>query len=194
MFKQLTRKNVLLATGVLVLLTGVVSAAHSRNSSSPASYTAPETKTQDTTPMANVSTPAPEPVSPSIGQPKPATSTPAPTPQPKSEPTPPANPYESGSSGWYVWDKRTSVSKKVGNNWFNFTAWAYYAQNSGYIVNLSPEQYAIITGSNGLLGFVDSLNADGTITISCMNCYAGYARVGTKQISAQEQPAYKYIH
>ena len=66
-----------------------------------------------------------------------------------------------------------------------------------FVINRTPAAGAVFqtdTGYYGHVGIVDSVNADGTITISDMNGIAGWGRVGTKTITQDEWGRYKYIH
>ena len=71
------------------------------------------------------------------------------------------------------------------------------ALSGWFRIDRTPEAGAVFQtdyGYYGHVGIVDSVNSDGTITISDMNGIAGWGRVGTKTIDSSEWGKYKYIH
>ncbi|MBQ3310060.1 LysM peptidoglycan-binding domain-containing protein [Candidatus Saccharibacteria bacterium] len=109
-----------------------------------------------------------------------------------------SNPMPYGWCTYYAWGQRS----KMGGNYVlpgglgNANTWDNVLSGS-YLVNRSPAPGAVFqtdTGYYGHVGIVDSVNADGTITISDMNGISGWGRVGTKTIGQDEWGRYKYIH
>ena len=97
-------------------------------------------------------------------------------------------------SNWYVYDK---TGGKIGSTWGNANSWATAAQAAGFTVNNTPEEGAIMQSSEGAFGhvaFVESVNNDGSITVSEMNYDGGPFAISTRTISASEASSYNYIH
>ncbi|MDU3186447.1 MAG: CHAP domain-containing protein [Staphylococcus epidermidis] len=70
-------------------------------------------------------------------------------------------------------------------------------QAAGFTVNNTPEEGAIMQSSEGAFGhvaFVESVNNDGSITVSEMNYDGGPFAISTRTISANEASSYNYIH
>ena len=104
------------------------------------------------------------------------------------------NLYTSGQCTWYVYDK---TGGKIGSTWGNANSWATAAQAAGFTVNNTPEEGAIMQSSEGAFGhvaFVESVNNDGSITVSEMNYDGGPFSISTRTISASEASSYNYIH
>jgi surface antigen len=94
-----------------------------------------------------------------------------------------------------VFNRRTAVGKPVGTTWVNPQQWGYYAQRDGYTVNKNPEKWAISVRSSGnILGFVESVNDDGSLIVTAMNYMSGWHKVDTFQIPTSEFAAYSFIH
>ena len=93
------------------------------------------------------------------------------------------NGYDYGYCTWYV---ATQIS--VPGNWGNASSWAYYASLSGWNVSKAPTVGAIAQkgGGEGHVAIVDSVNADGTVTIRDMNGFAGWGRVGVGTVPISE--------
>ena len=69
----------------------------------------------------------------------------------------------------------------------NANSWASAAQAAGFTVNNTPEEGAIMQSSEGAFGhvaFVESVNNDGSITVSEMNYDGPFSY--TRTISASE--------
>ncbi|KQC16447.1 hypothetical protein SETS_11200, partial [Staphylococcus epidermidis] len=99
-----------------------------------------------------------------------------------------------GQCTWYVYDK---TGGKIGSTWGNANSWATAAQAAGFTVNNTPEEGAIMQSSEGAFGhvaFVESVNNDGSITVSEMNYDGGPFAISTRTISASEASSYNYIH
>ncbi len=101
-----------------------------------------------------------------------------------------SNGYDYGYCTWYV---ASQIS--VPSNWGNANTWAYYAALSGWTVSSVPRQGSIAQTSVGYAGhvaIVQSVNADGTVTISEMNATAGWGRVDTRTVPASSFEHYIY--
>lgn len=93
------------------------------------------------------------------------------------------NGYDFGNCTWYV-----ASQIPVPANWGNANTWAYYARLSGWNVGSAPSAGAIAQTSAGYFGhvaIVQSVNGNGTITISEMN-HAGFDVRDTRTVSASE--------
>ena len=69
--------------------------------------------------------------------------------------------------------------------------------SAGYTVNNSPSQGAILQTSQGAFGhvaYVESVNSNGSITVSEMNYGHGVGVVTSRTISASQAASYNYIH
>jgi len=103
------------------------------------------------------------------------------------------NSYPAGQCTWFV----KNALSWVGNNWGNASGWGASAAAAGRAVNGTPAAGAVAVfapgqagaGALGHVAVVDSVNSDGTITISEGN-YAGMA-YHVRTISAA---GWQYIH
>lgn len=103
------------------------------------------------------------------------------------------NKYAYGWCTWYAWSRRRDLPGNMGNA----NMWARNAARAGYSVNKSPRAGDVFqTGAGwyGHVGYVESVNGDGSITISDMNGRGGWGRVWTGTISASEWRSYNFIH
>lgn len=107
----------------------------------------------------------------------------------------PGNAYAFGNCTYYTYDRRYALGRPVGSFWGNAAQWAVSARRAGYLVDNIPEPGAVAQwnayadawiGYAGHNGIVESVNGDGTITISEMNNIAlgGFNRVNTRTIPA----------
>ena len=104
-----------------------------------------------------------------------------------------SNLYTSGQCTYYVYDK---VGGKISSTWGNANNWANAAASSGYTVNNTPKQGAIMQTSQGAFGhvaYVENVNNDGSVKVSEMNYNGGPGVVSTRTISASQAGAYNYI-
>ncbi|HHU6750128.1 TPA: CHAP domain-containing protein [Staphylococcus pseudintermedius] len=104
------------------------------------------------------------------------------------------NLYTPGQCTWYVYDK---VGGEIGSTWGNANNWASSASAAGFTVDNNPEEGSILQTTAGPMGhvaYVESVNADGSITVSEMNYDGGPFNVSTRTISASEAGSYNYIH
>lgn len=113
------------------------------------------------------------------------------------------NRYAFGNCTFYVYDRRAAIGRPIGSFWGNAATWAAAARASGYAVNNTPAPGAVAhwnaysdpwVGYYGHVGIVESVNADGTVTISEMNnsAYGGFNIVNRRTIPAGAVS--NYIH
>ncbi len=90
------------------------------------------------------------------------------------------NHFAYGYCTWYVASRRNVP-------WFgNAGTWLSGARGAGFATGSTPAVGAIMVTSEGSVGhaaLVDSVNGDGTITVSEMN-YSGFGRITSRTISA----------
>ncbi len=109
------------------------------------------------------------------------------------------NKYAWGNCTWYAYERRAQMGRPVGSFWGNANTWAVYARSSGVTVNRTPLRGAVLVdtaGYFGHVGVVESVAANGDITISEMNNYAygGFGIVNHRTIPAGQASSYQYIH
>lgn len=113
------------------------------------------------------------------------------------------NRYAYGNCTYYVYDRRAAIGRPIGSFWGNAATWAAAARASGYVVNNTPAPGAVAhwnaysdpwIGYYGHVGIVESVNGDGTVTISEMNngAYGGFNIVSRRTIPASSVS--NYIH
>lgn len=102
----------------------------------------------------------------------------------------------SGNHFAYGWCTYYAASRR-NVPWFgNAGTWLVGAQKFGFATGSQPQVGAIIVTAEsrwGHVGIVESVNGDGTITISEMN-YAGFARISSRTISASYGAIKGYIY
>ncbi len=108
------------------------------------------------------------------------------------------NRYAYGYCTWYAYNKRAAAGRTIGSNWGNATTWGALARASGYAVDKNPRAGDVFQtsggwGGYGHVGYVEAVNADGSILVSEMN-YAGWNRVSSRTISADQIGMFNYIH
>jgi len=106
------------------------------------------------------------------------------------------NGYDFGYCTYWVAARRAQVGEPLPNNLGNASSWAYLARSFGLSVGNTPQQYAAVvlsTVGEGHVGFVESVNADGSANISEMNV-SGWDRVDYKTIPATAVDNYSYIY
>ncbi|ARJ50445.1 CHAP domain-containing protein [Staphylococcus lutrae] len=104
------------------------------------------------------------------------------------------NLYTVGQCTYYVFDR---VGGSIGSTWGNANNWANAAAAAGYTVNNRPAAGAILQTTQGPFGhvaYVESVNSNGSITVSEMNYGFGPGVVTSRTISASEAASYNYIH
>lgn len=101
------------------------------------------------------------------------------------------NRYAFGNCTWYAFERRAQLGRPIGSFWGNAATWAYNARAAGFRVDNVPEVGAIAQwnayqgGSYyaGHVGIVESVNSDGSITISEMNYLGNFNRVTSRTLS-----------
>jgi surface antigen/phage tail protein X len=111
----------------------------------------------------------------------------------------PDGPYAHGNCTLYAYNRRKALGLPVGSNWGNASSWAANARQDGLLVNNTPSAGAIIQngGYLGHVGIVESILANGDLSISEMNAYVpggGYNIVSGRIIPAANIGQYLYIH
>lgn len=104
------------------------------------------------------------------------------------------NLYTAGQCTWYVYDR---VGGKIGSTWGNANNWDNAAQAAGYTVDNNPEKGAILqtdAGGYGHVAYVESVDSDGSVTVSEMNYNGGPYVKDIRTISASQASSYNYIH
>ena len=104
------------------------------------------------------------------------------------------NLYTSGQCTYYVFDR---VGGKIGSTWGNANNWANAAASAGYTVNNRPSAGAIMqstAGAYGHVAYVESVNSNGSITVSEMNYGHGVGVVTSRTLSSSEAASYNFIH
>lgn len=108
-----------------------------------------------------------------------------------------ANGYDYGYCTWWAATRRAQIGKPVPSNLGNASTWKVLAQRAGFAVGNRPVGGAVIwtppRDYYGHVGFVESVNPDGTVNISEMNT-AGWGVVSRKTISAAAAAGYSYIY
>lgn len=116
-----------------------------------------------------------------------------------SAPTSPGNKNAWGNCTWYVWERRAQIggsyalpSAALGNA----EAWAYSLSSYGYRVNNTPAPGAIMQNRGGLghVAVVESVSANGDVTVTEMNYGGWFNAVDRRVISAGQSSLYNYIH
>ena len=107
------------------------------------------------------------------------------------------NAYAWGNCTWYAYNRRPDI----GSFWGNASTWAVSARAAGYKVDQNPSVGAIAQWNAyansyiwgyGHVAIVESVNSDGTITVSDMN-YAGKLNVVTTR-TVPASSVSNYIH
>ncbi|MBP7820734.1 LysM peptidoglycan-binding domain-containing protein [Candidatus Saccharibacteria bacterium] len=83
----------------------------------------------------------------------------------------------------------------IPSNWGNANTWDNRARASGWTVSSVPVAGAIFqtdAGWAGHVGIVEEVHGDGTITVSDMNGFSGFGRVGSGRVPVSAYPNYIY--
>jgi len=100
---------------------------------------------------------------------------------------------------WYAWQWRhdnMGDSYTLPGGLGNASTWANSLRSS-YNVDKSPaygDVFVSYAGYYGHVGIVNSVNADGSITITDMNGQAGWGRVGTRTVDRSEWASWQFVH
>jgi surface antigen len=110
----------------------------------------------------------------------------------------PGDYYAWGNCTWWVFIERSQMGEPIPNGWGNAATWAIRAAADGYLVDHNPSYGAImqtssVDGGLGHVAFVESVNSDGSWTISEMNV-KGLDVVDERTMSAAEAMNYDFIH
>jgi len=100
------------------------------------------------------------------------------------------NRYAYGNCTWYAYERRVQLGRPVGSFWGNAATWAINAQAAGYQVDNTPVVGAIAqwsggrggAGTAGHVSIVESVNSDGSITVSEMNYLYNFNRVTSRTL------------
>ena len=102
-------------------------------------------------------------------------------------------PYGAGQCTQWAWSKRRDLPSTLGNA----NTWAARAAAAGYVVNRTPSAGAVFQTSSGWyghVGYVEAVNADGSITVTEMNYgYSPYLVIRAT-IPASSVGNFNYIH
>ncbi len=105
--------------------------------------------------------------------------------------------YDYGYCTWYASVRRAQIGRPVPSNLGNASTWKILAQRAGHGIGNTPQAGAIIwtppRDYYGHVGFVESVDADGTVHISEMNT-VGWGRVSTKTLTPEQAASYGYIY
>ena len=106
------------------------------------------------------------------------------------------NGYAYGYCTWYAYERRVQLGLPVGSFWGNASSWAAYARAAGYLVDNHPGVGAIMQngGGAGHVAIVESVNSDGSITISEMNYAGNWNRVTSRTVDAGTASRFTFIH
>jgi surface antigen/LysM repeat protein len=104
-----------------------------------------------------------------------------------------------GQCTWWAIERRAAMGIPLpGGALGNAAEWAYTLGRAGYAVNSTPARGAVIQngGGYGHVGVVESVNGDGSITITEMNNYTagGAFHVDLRTIPASAVGNFNYIH
>ncbi|KRG10968.1 LysM peptidoglycan-binding domain-containing protein [Staphylococcus sp. NAM3COL9] len=108
-----------------------------------------------------------------------------------------SNLYDWGQCTWHVFNKRAQIGKGISTYWWNANSWDTGAAADGYTVDHKATVGSILQSDQGYYGhvaFVESINSNGSITISEMNYGASPGIVTYRTIPASQVSSYKYIH
>jgi len=104
-----------------------------------------------------------------------------------------SNGYDYGYCTWYAKNRRPDLPNNLGNA----STWKVLAQRAGFATGNVPRAGAVIwtppRDYYGHVGYVESVDADGTVHVSEMNV-AGWGRVSTRTLSAEQAAGYGYIY
>ena len=107
-----------------------------------------------------------------------------------------ANPMPYGWCTWYAWQWRYNAGSPLPTNLGNARYWDNQLYGS-YRIDRNPEPGAVFVAEGGYyghVGIVESVNGDGTITVSDMNGPQGWGRIATHVYGPSEWGSYSFIH
>ncbi len=107
------------------------------------------------------------------------------------------NGYDYGYCTWWVASRRAQIGRPIPSNLGNASTWKVLGQRAGLGTGNVPAAGAIIwtppRDYYGHVGFVESVNPDGSVNVSEMNV-RGWGQVSHKTLSPAEAAAYSYIY
>lgn len=107
------------------------------------------------------------------------------------------NGYDYGYCTWYVANKRSAAGRPIPSNLGNASTWKSLAARAGFAVGNVPQAGAVIwtppRDYYGHVGYVESVNPDGSVNVSEMNT-RGWAVRSTRVVSAGDASRYSYIY
>lgn len=108
------------------------------------------------------------------------------------------NRYAFGNCTWYAYERRAQLGRPIGSFWGNASTWAANGRAAGFLVNGTPAPGAIMQNGGGYAGYghvaiVETVNPDGTFTVSEMN-YVGFNVVSSRTIPMSQAGNYQFIH
>ena len=107
-----------------------------------------------------------------------------------------SNPMPYGWCTWYAWQRRYELGRPLPTGLGNARYWDNQLYGS-YSIDRNPapgDVFVAEGGYYGHVGIVESVNNDGTITVSDMNGPQGWGRIATHVLSASEWGSYSFIH
>lgn len=113
--------------------------------------------------------------------------------------TSPGNRNYYGQCTWYAWERRQAIGRSLPDAVLgNANVWNRTLAASGYLVNRTPAVGAILQTSSGGGGYghvaiVESISANGDVTVSEMN-FIGNNVVSSRTIPAGSASSFNYIH
>jgi surface antigen/LysM repeat protein len=107
------------------------------------------------------------------------------------------NGYDYGYCTWWAATRRAQIGRPVPSNLGNASTWKILSQRAGIAVGGVPQAGAVIwtppRDYYGHVGFVESVNPDGSVNISEMNV-VGWGRVSHKTLTPEQAAGYSYIY
>lgn len=107
------------------------------------------------------------------------------------------NGYSYGYCTWHAANRRAASGRPLPANLGNAISWFYRAQGAGFAVGSTPRAGAVLWHANlgglGHVGYVESVNADGSILVSDMN-YPSWGRITYRTVSPGEFGSYRFIY
>lgn len=107
------------------------------------------------------------------------------------------NGYDYGYCTWYVANKRAAAGRPIPSNLGNASTWKALASRAGFAIGSVPQAGAVIwtppRDYYGHVGYVESVNEDGSVNVSEMNT-KGWAVRSTRVVSADDASRYSYIY
>lgn len=108
-----------------------------------------------------------------------------------------SNGYDYGYCTWYAANRRAAAGRPIPSNLGDARTWLSLAGQAGFSTGRVPQAGAIIWTPPrdwyGHVGYVESVNADGSVNVSEMNV-VGWGRVSSKTLSPEAAAGYSYIY